>query len=253
MRFVYGLPSAAIRIFIPTPRRRRQCRILFPAPGGVDGDQACGRTARRIIVDTRGATHGGLSHSHHPGPPRSRRRPLLPRPCRALSRRGRCRPAARSARSRSRRSRFPLLRSKHEWDSEPLPPALAAAQRRHRLGPAPRVGVSALAGRHAGAPEGLPGAGRPTGLRHRHGGQRRAAGAKLLKGRSARVIVTMGMPAFVYRWYFGGHSLRSLERNILNFVGIAPVRRSLVGMVEGPALKRKRWLQRIAALGRKGT
>ena len=35
---------------------------------------------------------------------------------------------------------------------------------------------------------------------------------KLLAGRSARVVVTMGMPAFVYRWYFGAHSLRALER-----------------------------------------
>jgi hypothetical protein len=26
----------------------------------------------------------------------------------------------------------------------------------------------------------------------------------------------MGMPAVAYRWYFGAHSLKSLERNILN-------------------------------------
>jgi putative NADPH-quinone reductase len=26
---------------------------------------------------------------------------------------------------------------------------------------------------------------------------------KLLSGRSARAVVRMGMPAFVYRWYFG--------------------------------------------------
>lgn len=38
---------------------------------------------------------------------------------------------------------------------------------------------------------------------------------KGLAGRSAHIVVTMGMPAFVYRWYFGTHSLKSLERNIL--------------------------------------
>jgi putative NADPH-quinone reductase len=56
--------------------------------------------------------------------------------------------------------------------------------------------------------------------------------AALLGGRSARVIVTMGMPAPVYRFYFGAHSLKSLERNVLGFVGFDPVRRSLIGSVE---------------------
>lgn len=57
--------------------------------------------------------------------------------------------------------------------------------------------------------------------------------AALLGGRSARVIVTMGMPAPVYRFYFGAHSLKSLERNVLGFVGFDPVRRTLIGSVEG--------------------
>ena len=43
---------------------------------------------------------------------------------------------------------------------------------------------------------------------------------KLLDGRSARVIVTMGMPAFFYRWYFRAHSVKNLERNILGFLRI---------------------------------
>lgn len=30
---------------------------------------------------------------------------------------------------------------------------------------------------------------------------------RALRGRSARIVVTMGMPAAVYRWYFGAHSL----------------------------------------------
>ena len=72
-----------------------------------------------------------------------------------------------------------------------------------------------------------------------------------LRGRSARIVVTMGMPAAVYRWYFGAHSLRSLERNVLGFCGIAPVRESLVGRVEGSARGRERWLARMDALGRR--
>ncbi|MFO1079655.1 MAG: NAD(P)H-dependent oxidoreductase [Reyranellaceae bacterium] len=52
-----------------------------------------------------------------------------------------------------------------------------------------------------------------------------------LKGRSARIVATMGMPAWLYRWYFGGHGVRNLERNVLRFVGFAPVRTTLLGSV----------------------
>ena len=71
-----------------------------------------------------------------------------------------------------------------------------------------------------------------------------------LKGKTARIIVTMGMPALVYRWYFGAHSLKSLERNILGFAGIGPIKESLFGMVEevGDA-KRQNWLTKIRSLG----
>lgn len=74
----------------------------------------------------------------------------------------------------------------------------------------------------------------------------------LLNGRSARIVVTMGMPAFLYRWYFLAHSLRSLERNILRFSGIGPIRETLIGTVDASADKRARWLDRLHALGRAG-
>lgn len=54
---------------------------------------------------------------------------------------------------------------------------------------------------------------------------------KLMAGRSARVIVTMGMPAAFYRWFYFSHSLRSFERNLLKFIGISPVRTTLIGGV----------------------
>lgn len=74
-----------------------------------------------------------------------------------------------------------------------------------------------------------------------------------LDGTSARIVVTMGMPALFYRWYFGAHSLKSLERNILGFVGIEPIRESLIGGVEAMSdAKRRKWLDRMAALGSKG-
>ena len=78
--------------------------------------------------------------------------------------------------------------------------------------------------------------------------------AKLLGGRSARIVVTMGMPAFVYRWFFGAHSLKSLERNILRFCGIGPIGETLIGNVESSGAERRaRWLERVRELGRTGT
>lgn len=72
----------------------------------------------------------------------------------------------------------------------------------------------------------------------------------LMKGKSARVIMTMGMPGFVYRWYFGAHALKMLKRNILGFVGFGPVRSSLLGRIEAVSdEKRRQWLMEIEALG----
>ncbi len=74
-----------------------------------------------------------------------------------------------------------------------------------------------------------------------------------LEGRSGRVLVTMGMPALVYRWFFRAHSLKSLERNILRFVGIRPLRSRLFGMVEGGrGGRRERWLAQVRQLGVRG-
>jgi len=76
---------------------------------------------------------------------------------------------------------------------------------------------------------------------------------KLLKGKSARVVVTMGMPAFAYRWYFGAHSLKNLKRNILGFCGIRPINVTLIGMIYGMSdAGRKRWLTQLHELGREG-
>jgi len=77
---------------------------------------------------------------------------------------------------------------------------------------------------------------------------------KLLTGRTARLVVTMGMPAFLYRWYFRAHGIRSFERNVLDFVGIGPIQETLIGMVEGRDTEtRARWIAKLTELGRNGT
>lgn len=77
---------------------------------------------------------------------------------------------------------------------------------------------------------------------------------RLLKGRSARLVVTMGMPAFFYRLYYRAHSVKSLKRNVLEFCGFSPVRTSLVGTVEGKSLgAHELWLAKMGTFGRAGT
>lgn len=71
-----------------------------------------------------------------------------------------------------------------------------------------------------------------------------------LAGRSARIIVTMGMPEMAYRWYYRSHSLKSLERNILKFCGISPVRDTVFGMVDTVSPEtRLEWLDTVHQLG----
>lgn len=76
---------------------------------------------------------------------------------------------------------------------------------------------------------------------------------KLLTGKSARIVVTMGMPAFIYRWVFFAHSLKSLKRNILAFCGIGPIRTTLIGNIEGMTDKQRMdWLDELRGLGMLG-
>ncbi|HEY0817316.1 MAG TPA: NAD(P)H-dependent oxidoreductase [Rhizobacter sp.] len=147
---------------------------------------------------------------------------------------------------------FPLLRSKAEWDHgatpESLKPVQAAILRAEHLVfvfplwlggmPALLKGFLEQVARPGFALSPMDGSPEGKGLPK-----------KLLSGRSARLVVTMGMPALVYRYVFRAHSLRALERNILGFVGIAPVHETLIGMVEGEAGGRQRWLAKLRRLG----
>lgn len=75
---------------------------------------------------------------------------------------------------------------------------------------------------------------------------------QVLKGKSARVIVTMGMPGIVYRWWFGAHAVKMLKRNILGFMGVGPVRTTIFGFVEGVGnARREAWLRSVEDLGRR--
>ncbi|MDO9487843.1 MAG: NAD(P)H-dependent oxidoreductase [Sphingomonadaceae bacterium] len=142
---------------------------------------------------------------------------------------------------------FPLLRSQHDWLEGTPPPAIARAQADIEWADHIAIFYPLWLGDVPALLKGfLEQALRPGfALRYRDGG----LPEKLLAGRSADVIVTMGMPSFVYGAWFGAHSLRSLKRNVLAFVGIAPVRSTIIGSVEASSKARARWLSRMQDLG----
>lgn len=73
---------------------------------------------------------------------------------------------------------------------------------------------------------------------------------KMLKGRSARVLVTMGMPAAAYRLVFGAHGVKGFESGVLGMAGFKPVRETLIGGVGAVNTKRAAGLlSRMRALG----
>lgn len=84
------------------------------------------------------------------------------------------------------------------------------------------------------------------------GSSRNPLSKKPLSGRSAHLVVTMAMPALVYRWFYCAHSLKSMRRNILGMVGIGPVRETLIGSAEGmQAQEAAKWLGKLRRLGEK--
>ncbi|MER8522501.1 MULTISPECIES: NAD(P)H-dependent oxidoreductase [unclassified Mesorhizobium] len=73
---------------------------------------------------------------------------------------------------------------------------------------------------------------------------------KLLRGRSARVVVTMGMPAVLYRLWFLSHGIAGMRRSILRFAGVSPVRETLFGMVaDATDPTRAKWFEQMRRLG----
>jgi putative NADPH-quinone reductase len=145
---------------------------------------------------------------------------------------------------------FPLLKSQHEWDEGKLPASLKPAQ--DDIGWAEHI-VFFFPLWLGDMPALLKGfleqVARPGfAILREQGGN--PWGKKGLTGRSARLVVTMGMPALVYRWYFRAHSVKSLERNVLGYVGIAPVHETLIGLTA--ALKpadAAQWFRKLEQLG----
>jgi putative NADPH-quinone reductase len=123
---------------------------------------------------------------------------------------------------------FPLLRTQAEFETGRPPQSIAAAQEAIRWADHLVIIYPLWLGTMPALLKGfLEQAFRP-GFAVKTG---EGSWERLLEGRSARIVVTMGMPAFAYRWYFGAHGLKSLERSVLKLVGIKPIRETLIGMI----------------------
>lgn len=70
-----------------------------------------------------------------------------------------------------------------------------------------------------------------------------------LKGKSARLVVTMGMPATAYKLLMGAHGVRGFESGILGIAGVGPIRETLLGGVDGSAKTRGKWIAKMTDLG----
>lgn len=147
---------------------------------------------------------------------------------------------------------FPLLRSPANWEQGSVPPSLAAAQDDILWAGHVVLCFPLWLGDMPALLKGfLEQVLRPGFAIERSDSH--AVFKKRLAGRSARVVVTMGMPAALYRWVFRAHSVRALERNILGFVGFAPVHETLIGGTGDLDSKRaEKWLDALRKAGAKG-
>jgi putative NADPH-quinone reductase len=72
-----------------------------------------------------------------------------------------------------------------------------------------------------------------------------------LKGRSAHVIVTMGMPPLLYRVIFGAHGIKAFTQGILRLAGLSPVRTSYFGGSDITPPNCERLIGKIHQMGRR--
>ncbi len=72
-----------------------------------------------------------------------------------------------------------------------------------------------------------------------------------LKGRSARTIVTMGMPPLLYRTVFGAHGTKAFNRSILRMSGFSPVRTSYFGGAAITAPRSAKLIEQVGEMGQR--
>ncbi len=75
---------------------------------------------------------------------------------------------------------------------------------------------------------------------------------KLLKGKSARLIVTMDTPPWYFRLFYGRPGHNAMKKLTLEFCGVKPVKIISIGQVKhSKESKRETWLNNVQKLGEK--
>lgn len=75
---------------------------------------------------------------------------------------------------------------------------------------------------------------------------------QLLKGKTARLIVTMDSPYVYYRFYLGQPGHQMMKHSILKFCGVGTVRATNITQLRKmPEAARNQWLERVQRMGRK--
>ena len=76
---------------------------------------------------------------------------------------------------------------------------------------------------------------------------------KLLKGKTARIIMTMDTPVWYYRLFQGAPALKQLKITTLGFCGYKNIRNEMLGpVISASGSKRAKWLDKLEYLGRQG-
>jgi len=76
---------------------------------------------------------------------------------------------------------------------------------------------------------------------------------RMMKGKSARVVVTMGMPSLAYKLLFGSAALKAIEKGLFGISGFKPIKHTILGSVDGVSdSKRESWLAEMRKLGTLG-
>ncbi len=77
---------------------------------------------------------------------------------------------------------------------------------------------------------------------------------RLLKGKSARVVITMDAPTPYNYWINGNAGIKTMKTGILGFCGFKPVRITTIGGIEhADESKLEKWLAKLERLGAKQT
>lgn len=75
---------------------------------------------------------------------------------------------------------------------------------------------------------------------------------KLLKGKSARLIVTMNSPKWFYSLIYKSSGHNSMKKSVLGFCGVAPVKiTTLSPIITSTDAIRQNWLNQVEKLGEK--